>query len=110
MSAPYFDKDMAKILYNLGESMIYDDRGDLGWVTYRNRRLHQYGGKPAPNHSSPVHHWMAGTALCLMAQAMALVATAQEAKAVYDDIELELSQPDESSVSAEELSRLENHP
>ena len=82
-----FDKDVAKILYNLGESMIHDDRGDLGYVTYRNRKLHHYGGKPAPDHPSPVHHWMLGTLLCLTAQGLALVKTAQEAQEVYQDIQ-----------------------
>lgn len=80
------DKDVAKILYNLGESMIHDDRGDLGYVTYRNRKLHHYGGKLAPDHPSPVHHWMLGTLLCLTAQGLALVKTAQEAQEVYQDI------------------------
>lgn len=104
-----FDKDMAKILYNLGESMIHDDRGDLGWVTYRNRRLHTYGGRPAPNHSNPMHHWMAGTLLCLTAQAMALVSTAQEAQAVYQDIQAELSEPDVQSASAANLTDPRDH-
>ena len=81
------DKDVAKILYNLGESMIHDDKADIGWTTYSNRRLHYYGGRPAPSHTSPVHHWMAGTALCLIAQAMALVSTAQEASEVYQEIQ-----------------------
>ena len=86
------DKDVAKILYNLGASMIHDDRGDLGWTTYHGRRLHHYGGRRAENHVQPLHHWMAGTALCLIAQAMALVSTAQEARDVVDQIERELSE------------------
>ena len=100
MSSFHVDKDMAKIIYNLGEAMIQDDRGDLGWVTYHGRRLHHYGGKSAPNHSSPVHHWMAGTALCLIAQLMALAQTAQEAHQIYQEIQNELSEPDLGSVSA----------
>lgn len=92
------DKDIAKILYNLGESMIHDDRGDLGWVTYRNRKTHHYGGHLAPNHSSPFHHWQAGTLLCLVAQAMALISTAQEAQTVLQEIQAALvseqSEPD----------------
>ena len=85
------DKDVAKILYNLGASMIEDDKSDLGWVTYSNRRLHHYGGRHAPNHANPFHHWMAGTALCLISQAMALVSTAREAQEVYEEIQAAIS-------------------
>lgn len=102
------DRDVAKILYNLGASMIHDDRGDLGWTTYHGRRLHQYGGRHAPNHSTPLHHWMAGTALCLVAQAMALVATAQEAQDVVAQIESVLNESDPVSASVGEQSGYEN--
>lgn len=87
------DKDVSKILYNLGASMIADDKSDLGWTTYRNRRLHHYQGRAAPHHESPVHHWMAGTALCLIAQMMALAQTANDARQVFEDIQA--SQADE---------------
>lgn len=83
----HIDKDVSKILYNLGESMIHDDRGDLGWTTYRNRRLHRYQGRAAPHHASPLHHWIWGTGLCLVAQMMALAQTANEAREVYEDIQ-----------------------
>jgi len=81
------DRDIAKILYNLGESMIHDDKSDLGWTTYRNRKTHHYGGHLAPNHSSPFHHWQVGTLLCLTALGMGLMKTAQEAQEVYREIQ-----------------------
>lgn len=86
------DKDVSKILYNLGKSMIEDDKSDLGWVTYKNRRLHRYHGRAAPDHASPVHHWMAGTLLCLIAQGLALVQTATEAQEVYQSIQSALAE------------------
>ena len=102
------DRDVAKILYNLGHSMIQDDRGDLGWTTYHGRRMHHYGGRHAPHHSQPLHHWMAGTVLCLVAQAMALVSTAQDAQDVVAQIESELSQSEPEFDVAASQSDYEN--
>ena len=96
------DKDVSKILYNLGKSMIEDDKSDLGWVTYRNRRLHRYHGRAAPDHSSPVHHWMAGTLLCLIAQGLALVQTANDAREVYQEIQNSIAQEGHGSGAVEE--------
>jgi hypothetical protein len=76
-----FDENLAKTIYNLGSSLIQDDKGDIGWITYRNRNNHVYHGKVAPNHPSPFHHWQIGTILCMLGQAMALGAMAQD---VYD--------------------------
>jgi hypothetical protein len=79
------DKDFAKAIYNLGHLLIHDDKGDLGFTTYHGRSSHTYHGKKAPDHPSPVHHWMAGTALVMISQIMALAATAQEAASVYSE-------------------------
>lgn len=57
-----------------GESLIRDDKGDLGYLNYRNRRRHTYHGKKSPDHPSPVHHWQAGTALCLTSYLLAPIA------------------------------------
>lgn len=76
-----FDPNLAKAIYNLGHTLIQDDKADLGWVTYRNRHNHTYHGKKAPHHPSPFHHWQAGTLLCMIGQMMALGALAQD---VYD--------------------------
>lgn len=59
-------------LYNLietlslfGESLVKDDKGDLGHFQYRNRRRHKYHGKRAPHHPSPWHHYQIGSAIIL---------------------------------------------
>ena len=95
------DKDLAKILWNTSHAMIKDDKGDLGWITYRNRRLHHYQGHVAPHHPEPLHHYMFGTALCFLAQFAALISAAQEANLVYQDIQSALLSEEEfESVSA----------
>ena len=76
-----FDENLAKAIYTFGESLIHDDKGDLGWVTYRNRNNHRYHGQIAPNHPSPFHHYQVGTLLCMLAQFMSIGALAQD---VYD--------------------------
>ena len=75
------DPSLAKAIYNLGHSLIQDDKGDIGWITYRGRQNHTYHGKVAPDHPSPFHHWQIGTILCMLGQAMALGSLAQD---VYD--------------------------
>lgn len=90
------DKDIAKILYNLGASMIKDDASDLGWTTYKNRRLHHYAGRHAPNHSQPVHHWQVGTLMCIASQLMALASTAIDAQNTYAEIQAQLNEGEEN--------------
>jgi hypothetical protein len=57
--------DLFEALSIFGESLIKDDKADLGYFTYRNRRGHKYRGKAAPNHPSPWHHYQIGSLLCL---------------------------------------------
>jgi len=71
-SSIYYDAGSA--LWLMGTSMIKDDAHDLGWASYRGRRLSHYNGRHSPNHDSPVHHWMIGTALCLSAQVLGALA------------------------------------
>lgn len=75
------DADLAKAIYNLGHTLIQDDKADLGYLSYRNRTNHVYHGKVAPHHPSPLHHWQVGTLLCMLAQFMSIGALAQD---VYD--------------------------
>jgi hypothetical protein len=80
-----FDANLAKAIYNLGHTLIQDDKADLGWITYRNRNNHFYHGKQAPHHPSPFHHWQLGTVLCMIGQAMALGALASDlTETAYD--------------------------
>lgn len=80
-----FDPNLAKAIYNLGHSLIQDDKGDLGWMSYRNRNTHTYHGKVAPHHPSPLHHWQAGTLLCMLAQFMSIGALASDlTETAYD--------------------------
>jgi hypothetical protein len=76
-----FDANLAKAVYNLGHSLIHDDSGDLGYMSYYGRKNHTYHGKSSPNHPSPFHHWQIGTLLCMVAQFMSIGALAQD---VYD--------------------------
>lgn len=66
--------DLVETFNLFGESLIKDDKADLGYLTYRNRKRHTYHGKKAPNHPSPLHHYMAGTALCLTSYLLAPLA------------------------------------
>lgn len=80
-----FNADLAKVIYNLGHTMILDDKADLGWVTYRGRHNHTYHGKKAPDHPSPFHHYMIGSVLCMLAQAMSIGALANDlTETAYD--------------------------
>jgi hypothetical protein len=76
-----FDPNLAKAIYNLGHSLIQDDKADIGWMTYRNRHNHIYHGKKSPDHLSPFHHYQVGSLLCMLAQFMSIGALAQD---VYD--------------------------
>ena len=100
----HFDKDAARILYDVGASMIEDDKSDLGWTTYSQRRLHHYHGHRATEHSTPFHHWQLGTLLCLTAQFLALAQTAQEAHDVFQEMQSELSQESSESDAAGSIS------
>lgn len=84
------DDTITKMMWSLGENMIKDDRGDLGYASYRGRNSHIYHGSRSPNHSSPFHHYQVGTLLCLASQFLRLstvAAEAQEAQAEFDDID-----------------------
>lgn len=63
-----------------GEALIRDDKGDLGYFDYRNRRRHTYHGKNAPHHPSPFHHYQVGTILSLIAYCLAPIAMAIDIK------------------------------
>ena len=80
MDIPYVSYDAARLLYNLSEAMIHDDRHDLGWFTYKNRKNHKYHGKVAPHHESPWHHWQIGGLGIALAEVMGLLATLGEAQ------------------------------
>ena len=77
---PYVSYDAARLLYNLSEAMIYDDRHDIGWFTYKNRKNHKYHGKPAPDHESGFHHWQWGGIGIAISEIMGLLATLGEAQ------------------------------
>jgi hypothetical protein len=70
----------------LGETLIIDDKGDLGYLNYRNRRRHKYHGRVAPHHPSPLHHWQAGTLISLLSYCLAPVAMAIDMKEELSDI------------------------
>lgn len=72
--------DLIEALSIFGESLIKDDKADLGYFTYRNRRRHKYRGKPAPHHPSPFHHYHAGTLLCLTSYLLAPLALMADMK------------------------------
>lgn len=88
--------DQAKLLYETGLALVKDDASDIGWLTYKNRRLHRYHGKKAPDHESPFHHWQIGTILMLIGQFGGALAMAQEAHQAFIEEEqkqeLELQQ------------------
>jgi hypothetical protein len=69
-----------EIIYNLGETLLYDDRGDIGFFTYRKRKNHYYNGKKSEDHPSPVHHWQLGALLVLFSEIAGLLAIAREMK------------------------------
>ena len=67
-----------------GESLIRDDRGDLGYFTYRNRKRHKYHGQVSPHHPSPFHHYQIGTVVTLASYFLAPLA-------MYIDLKDELN-------------------
>lgn len=67
-----------EILYNLGETLLYDDRQDIGFFTYRKRQNHYYNGKKSEDHPSALHHWQLGALLVLFSEIAGLVAIARE--------------------------------
>ena len=67
-----------ELIYNLGETLLYDDRQDIGFFTYRKRKNHYYNGKKSEDHPSPVHHWQLGALLVLFSEIAGLVAIARE--------------------------------
>ena len=68
--------DLVETFNLFGESLIIDDKGDLGTFNYRNRRRHKYHGKKAPHHPSPFHHYQVGTIVCLTSYLLAPIALA----------------------------------
>ena len=68
--------DLVETFNLFGESLIKDDKGDLGYLTYRNRTRHKYHGRVAPHHPSPFHHWQPGTAIVLASYFLAPLALA----------------------------------
>ena len=70
----------------LSETLIKDDKGDLGYLQYRNRRRHRYHGKISPHHPSPVHHYQIGTVIGLISYALAPIAMAIDLKEELQDI------------------------
>lgn len=86
------DDTLTNLMYTLGENLIKDDRGDLGYFNYSGRSSHIYHGHRSPNHPSPFHHYQAGTILCVLAQFLRLTNVASEAQsavAEFQDLDLE---------------------
>jgi hypothetical protein len=77
---PYVSYDMAKLMYTFGESLVADDKGDIGYFKYKGRKSHRYHGKKSPNHQSELHHWMWGGLLIAAAEIAGTIATLREAQ------------------------------
>ena len=65
---------VAKFVDKLGEFLIADDKHDLGYYAYKNRKNHYYHGIKSPNHPSMMHHWQVGGIMMFGAQMMAAAA------------------------------------
>ncbi len=63
-----------------GESLIRDDKADLGYFNYRNHRRHTYHGRVNPHHPSPFHHYQVGTIITLASYFLAPIAMALDLK------------------------------
>jgi len=73
-------------LYNLGDFLLWDDRGDIGRGAYYGRKEHVYKGQPSPDHPSPYHHWPIGILLMALGQTIGTLATLNDMKdAVTED-------------------------
>lgn len=70
----------ARMIYDLGEFLVLDDKDDTGKFSYRNRKYHTYHGKKSPNHPSPVHHWQLGGFMMLVGGIASLIEVAKEAQ------------------------------
>lgn len=74
-------------MWNLGENLIHDDKGDLGYFNYRGRRSHRYHGVSSPDHPSALHHWQAGVVLVLGAIGLTLSNLVNDAREMMDEEE-----------------------
>ena len=78
MDIPYVSFDAARMLYNISEAAIFDDKHDIGYFAYKNRKNHKYHGKKAPDHPESFHHWQWGGLGIAAATIMYLIATLNE--------------------------------
>lgn len=78
-----------KIMWDLGENLIHDDKDDLGYFSYKNRKNHRYHGVSSPDHASPFHHWQFGAFLVLSSLMLTLGNMAHDAKEIMDEENLE---------------------
>src|ERR1051326_2247311 len=79
---------IARFVDKLGEFLIADDKHDIGYYSYKNRKNHTYHGRKAPNHPSVMHHWQVGalgifTAHMLAAAALFNAMMSEEEKDYY---------------------------
>lgn len=72
--------DLVETFNLFGESLIKDDKADLGYLNYRNRKRHKYRGRHAPHHPSPWHHYQVGSLLVLGSYLLAPIAMALDIK------------------------------
>lgn len=70
--------DFVETLNIFGESLIRDDKSDIGKLSYRNRKRHKYHGKLAPDHPSPFHHYQAGSILLFISYLLAPIAMSMD--------------------------------
>ncbi len=76
---------MSRMLWDLGEMMIEDDKHDIGYFAYRNRKYHTYHGRRAPNHPLPFHHWQIGGIFCIVGKLAAMIELAKETEADFSE-------------------------
>lgn len=79
------DDTINRLMWDLGETLIIDDKDDLGYFSYKGRNRHRYHGQNNPNHPLPFHHWQAGVMLLGLSQILTLASLARDVKEVAEE-------------------------
>ena len=82
--------DQAQQIYNLGKTLVEDDKNDLGYLKYYNRP-HEYHGEIHRDHPSMWHHWIPGIFIMTIGQVLGVYAQFREIQESVQNGQIEQS-------------------
>ena len=74
-------------MYDVGKALLVDDKMDIGYTIYYNRKGHLYHGRRSPHHPSALHHWQLAIPMILGSQILALIAKAKEVYTAFQEVD-----------------------